>query len=124
MHKLPAIALALLLACAAGCGDRPAPDDTGATAPRPADGAAPPATDGDEGVARRFDCQPDTRVVLFDDGSARATLPGGERHPLAPVAGSDPPVYTGNSLYFTITADGAYLSQQDGARELACSEGG
>ena len=77
----------------------------------------------DEHVVRRFDCQADTGVALLDDGSARVSLPGGERHSLARVANSDPSVYTGDSLYFTITPDAAYLSQQDGLRELACAEG-
>src|SRR3546814_305783 len=82
--------------------------------------ATPAPVDPD---ARRFDCQADTAVVVLD-GTARVTLPGGELHALQKVAESDPEVYVGDSLYFTLGADAAHLSQQDGMRELACSEKG
>jgi len=114
MRKLPAIAAAFLLSCVAGCGERPATTDTTASTATPAP-AAPVDPD-----ALRYDCQADTSVAVAD-GTARVTLPGGERHELARVADSDPEVYTGDSLYFTVGADAAYLSQQDGTRELACT---
>src|SRR5690606_32333800 len=114
MRKLTAIAAAFLLSCIAGCGERPATDTTGST-----EAPAPPApVDPD---ALRYDCQADTSVAVLADGTARVTLPGGERHELARVADSDPEVYTGDSLYFTVGADAAHLSQQDGTRELACT---
>src|SRR3546814_9553218 len=74
--------------------------------------ATPAPVDPD---ARRFDCQADTAVVVLD-GTARVTLPGGELHALQKVAESDPEVYVGDSLYFTLGADAAHLSQQDGMR--------
>jgi len=115
MRKPSAIAAAFLLSCVAGCGERPATaDTTGSTA------ASAPAAPADPD-AIRYDCQADTSVAVLADGTARVTLPGGERHELARVAGSDPEVYTGDSLYFTVGADAAYLSQQDGTRELACT---
>ncbi len=120
MHKLPAAVTTLLLACLAGCGDRATPD-ADPVAPQATEPAASPPPMDDEHVVRRFDCQADTGVVLLDDGSARVSLPGGERHPLARVAGSEPAVYTGDSLYFSIGQDAAHLSQQDGMRELACT---
>lgn len=125
MDKSFAIAIALMLACVAGCGDRSAADDPAAAAPQAAEDAksTPTPSDDDEHVARRFGCQAETEVALLDDGSARVSLPAGERHSLARIADSDPPVYTGDSLYFTIGPDAAYLSQQDGMRELACTEG-
>ena len=137
MRTLPALAMAILLACIAGCGDRTPPSPTTDTSTdSPADAARPA---DDEGVVRRFDCQADTTVAVLDSGDARVSLPGGQRHVLSPVAGSDPQVYTGDTLYFTIDAGPAdtaapgessagagtaHLSQQDGARELACTEAG
>ena len=115
-------ATVLLCAAAAGCGDRPAATaaqtpEPGTTAPPPAEG---PGTD--EHVTRRFSCQAGTGVELLDDGTVRVSLPGGERHALTRVAGSEPQVYTGDSLYFTVQEGAAHLSQQDGTRELACTD--
>jgi hypothetical protein len=113
-----AITPVLLLACLTGCGDRsavPAGAGAGAT-------AGPPASGEDDNATARYDCQADTAVVVLDDGTARVSLPGGERHTLERVADSRPHVYAGDSLYFTIDADAAHLSQQDGARELACTK--
>ncbi|GAA3933394.1 hypothetical protein [Luteimonas lutimaris] len=138
MRTLPTLATALLAACLAGCGNNapppaPAPDKPAAGAP--ADAAA--SARDDEGVLRRFDCQAGTTVAVLANGDARVSLPGGQQHFLSPVAGSEPQVYTGDTLYFTVeaasadadTADAAstgaataHLSQQDGARELACGE--
>lgn len=115
VRKLPAIAAAFLLSLTAGCGERPATADTTGSTAIPA-----PAAPVDPG-ALGYDCQAETSVAVLVDGTARVTLPGGERHELARVAGSDPAVYAGDSLYFTVGADAAYLSQQDGTRELACS---
>jgi hypothetical protein len=120
MGKLSAITPVLLLACLTGCGDRSA---------TPADAAGAGATSGpsasgeDDNATARYACQADTAVVVLDDGTARVSLPGGERHTLERVADSSPQVYAGDSLYFTINADEAHLSQQDGARELACTKG-
>lgn len=124
MGKLSIITAAIIVSCAAGCGDQPAATadsaaPPAATEPAPAQATTPAPLDPD---ARRFDCQADTAVVVLD-GTARVTLPGGERHTLQKIADSDPEVYIGDSLYFTLGADAAHLSQQDGMRELACSEG-
>ncbi|MFC3716880.1 hypothetical protein ACFONC_12030 [Luteimonas soli] len=123
MGKLSIITVAVIASCVAGCGDRPAATADTAAAPAatettPAKAVAPAPVDPD---ARRFDCQADTAVVVLD-GTARATLPGGESYALEKIADSDPEVYVGDSLYFTLGADAAHLSQQDGMRELACSE--
>jgi hypothetical protein len=115
-------ATVLLCAATAGCGDPPAataaqtPEPV-ATTPSPAD-----ASSADEHVTRRFSCQAGTGAELLDDGTLRVSLPDGEHHTLTHVAGSDPQVYTGDSLYFTIQEGAAHLSQQDGARELACTD--
>ncbi|MGN7726088.1 hypothetical protein ACTJIL_09760 [Luteimonas sp. 22616] len=127
MGKLSAITPVLLLACLTGCGDRSTvTTDTGTgtdTAAAPAKAEAAPAAAGeDDNVTARYACQADTGVVVLDNRSARVSLPGGERHTLQHVADSDPQVYAGDSLYFTIQADSAHLSQQDGARELACTK--
>ena len=118
MGKLSVITPVLLLACLAGCGDRSAiPADAGAGVE-----TTPPASGEEDNVTARYDCQADTAVVIFEDGTARVSLPGGERHTLEQVADSNPQVYAGDSLYFTVGADAAHLSQQDGARELACTK--
>src|SRR5690606_7296883 len=102
VRTLPALAMAILLACIAGCGDRTPPSPTTDTSTdSPADAARPA---NDEGIVRRFDCQADTTVAVLDSGDARVSLPGGQRHVLSPVAGSDPQVYAGDTLYFTIDA--------------------
>lgn len=124
MGKLSIITAAIIVSCVAGCGDQPATTadsaaPPAATEPAPAQATTPAPLDPN---ARRFDCQADTAVVVLD-GTARVTLPGGERHTLQKIADSDPEVYIGDSLYFTLGADAAHLSQQDGMRELACSEG-
>lgn len=125
MGKLSIISTAIVVACVAGCGDRPATTADTATAP-PAATATPPAKTATpvpvDPDARRFDCQADTAVVVLND-TARVSLPGGERYTLQKIADSDPEVYIGDSLYFTLGADAAHLSQQDGMRELACTEG-
>jgi hypothetical protein len=124
MGKLSSLTPALLLACLAGCGDHSAATETDSDAARAgtATETAPAAAGEDDNVAARYACQADTDVVVLDDGSARVSLPGGERHTLNRIADSDPPVYAGDSLFFTIQADAAHLSQQDGARELACTQ--
>lgn len=144
MHTRQIIALSLLFACTAGCDnpDTPAAGEPATSAPVPkatSATATPPIPDAD--VARRFDCQAHTTVVVLQDGSAQVTLPGGDRHALAAIAGSDPQAYSGETLNFTIYPDAthptdagagsgarpgrmgvAYLAQQDGARELACHQ--
>jgi hypothetical protein len=37
------------------------------------------------------------------------------------IAGSEPPTFTGGSLYFAIGETAAHLSQGDETNELACS---
>jgi hypothetical protein len=115
--------LALAAACCLAACQR---EDAGPT-PSPAPAAsAPPATatvsaeDAADATAR-YDCQAGAIVLLLRDGRARALLPGGERYDLSRVAASDPPVYAGSALYFTVDARAAHLSQQDGSRELACT---
>src|SRR3546814_19026871 len=125
MGKLSIITAAVIASCVAGCGDRAATTADTTTPPAAAEApaaktATPAPVDPD---ARRFDCQADTAVVVLD-GTARVTLPGGELHALQKVAESDPEVYVGDSLYFTLGAAAAHLSQPDGRRELACSETG
>lgn len=90
-------------------------------------GNAPFACDatGDDGaaaaVAMRYACEPDTEVVVFEDGRARVALPDGQEVDLSRVTGSSPPVYTGGTLFFTVGDDAAHLSQGDRTNELACS---
>src|SRR5690606_13134289 len=90
-------------------------------------GNAPLACDatGDEGaaaaVAMRYACEPDTEVVVFEDGRARVALPDGQEVDLSRVTGSSPPVYTGGTLFFTVGDNAAHLSQGDRTNELACS---
>jgi len=90
-------------------------------------GNAPLACDaaGDDAaaaaVSMRYACDPDTEVVVFDDGRARVALPDGQEVELSRVTGSSPPVYTGGTLFFTAGDAAAHLSQGDRTNELACS---
>src|SRR3546814_9285654 len=117
MGKLSIITAAVIASCVAGCGDRAATTADTTTPPAAAETATPAPVDPD---ARRFDCQADTAVVVLD-GTARVTLPGGELHALPKVADSDPEVYVGDALYFTLGADAAHLSPQEGMSQLASS---
>ena len=112
-----AAVLVLALSIAAGCQREQAGPSSNA-ASRPAGQAA--TTDDDADATARYACDAGASVVVLRDGTARAALPSGERYDLARVAGSEPAVYAGSSLYFTLGADAAHLSQQDGSRELAC----
>ena len=126
MKIFHAIPLILVVACLASCDTRhgearsgTAADDAAATGKG---NARPSSTASDEGpdVAMRYTCEAGTGVALLRDGSARISLPDGNRVDLERIVGSQPTVFTGSSLYFTTGDHGAYLSQQDGRNELAC----
>ena len=72
------------------------------------------------GAAMHYACEADTQVTMLEDGTARIALPDGQQVIATRIAGSTPPVFTGQSLYFTIGEDGARLSQDGQARELGC----
>ena len=81
-----------------------------------------PATDGDTaGVTMRYACDADTVVTVLADGTARVALPDGQTVSVSRIAGSAPPVFSGQSLFFTVGEDGARLSQEGQANELACT---
>jgi len=125
MGKQYTVAPLLLLACLAGCDNQDAtPGATDNTSAAAAPAPTPPASNEDDGIVARYTCQADTDVAILENGAARVSLPGGERHALERVVGSDPEVYAGDSLYFRIDVGSAHLSQQDGARELACTKAG
>lgn len=88
----------------------------------PVDGAAqaPEAEAEDAGVTMRYACDAGTGVTVYEDGTARVSLPQGRSVRVSRIAGSAPPVFTGQSLYFTIGEQGARLSQDGQASELAC----
>lgn len=112
-----AVVLVLTLSALAACQrEQAGPSASGDG--RPAGEAAKTLDDAD--ATARYACDAGATVVVLRDGNARAVLPGGERYDLSRVAGSEPAVYAGSSLYFTLGADSAHLSQQDGSRELAC----
>jgi hypothetical protein len=111
------IPVALLLA---GCHR----EDAG-RAPEASPGAAAPAPaarteSNDPAITMRYSCQGDTRIEILGE-SARALLPDGRVVDLEKVAGSMPPTFTGDSLYFAIGSNDAHLSQEDGGNELACT---
>ena len=91
----------------------PAPTDTTPVAAAAA--AAAPAA--------RYACDADTVLTRRDDGSFRAEVPGSPPVRLTRIAGSNPPVYTGASLYLRIGAGDAILSQSDRTNELHCIAG-
>jgi hypothetical protein len=101
--------------------------DRAATACSPA-GAMPKAAVAQPAVATasgavRYACDPETTVTRNADGSYRVDLPRSPPIRLTRIAGSNPPVYTGASLYLRIERDGAILSQGDRTNELRCSAG-
>ncbi|HLT43041.1 MAG TPA: MliC family protein [Luteimonas sp.] len=100
-------------------GDAPMRSCTEVPVEDGAAGAAAPADE--EGVTMRYACDADTRVTVFDDGTARVDLPRGQTVKVSRIAGSTPPVFTGDSIYFTVGENDARLSQDDAAGELACS---
>jgi len=86
----------------------------------PPGGATAAAGAEEAEVSMRYACDADTVVAMLADGTARISLPDGQTVDASRIAGSAPPVFTGQSLYFTIDEGGARLSQENQARELAC----
>ena len=116
---LPLLSALLSTLLLAGCNadHTPAPTAQAPATPAPAKEIAPPAAD----VITRFACDPDTVVDILTDDRAQVSLPDGQQVGLGKVANSDPPVYTGANLFFTISGDQAHLSQDSG-RDLACKK--
>lgn len=112
----------VLIALAAGCtADRDDAANAGTIdMPAAAAPAAPPA-DEDPNVVMRYACDADTVVVVLRNGSARVSLPEGRDVDLSRIAGSQPPIFAGSSLYFTVGDEQAHLSQGDETNELVCS---
>ncbi len=127
MRPINAPFVAPLLLALAGCAAErsPAPmeDDDAATkqssppvsAPASASASAP----DDSEVTMRYTCDNDVHVDILRDGIARVALPDGRVVKLSRIAGSTPPVFTGEALYFSIGDEQASLSQDEGT-ELAC----
>lgn len=85
------------------------------------DGGTSASVGSDATITMRYSCEPDTQVTVFSDDSARVALPDGQDVTMRRIAGSEPPTFTGGSLYFTIGETAAHLSQGDETNELACS---
>lgn len=96
-------------------GGKPALACTGEGGPGAAAGTAAAA------ITMRYACEPDTRVTVFSDDTARVALPDGQNVTMRRIAGSEPPTFTGGSLYFTVGEADARLSQGDQANELFCT---
>lgn len=90
------------------------PEATAATPGAPRE--APPGA-----AAARYACDAGTTLTRKDDGSFHAEIPGNPPVRLTRIAGSEPPVYTGASLYLRIGDGDAILSQGDRADELHCT---
>lgn len=96
--------------------------DRAATSCEPETGAAPAsAADVPSAAAARYACDAGATLTRNPDGSLRAEIPGNPPVRLARIAGSEPPVYTGASLYLRIGNGEAILSQGDRANELHCT---
>lgn len=119
-----AIPFLILLAASSitGCSTRQDDAATNAVAPAATEDPSPAqaAANQDADVTARYTCEAGTSVAMLRDGHARVSLPDGSSVDLARIAGSQPAVFTGSSLYFTIGDRGAHLSQQDETNELAC----
>jgi hypothetical protein len=87
------------------------------------DGARTATTCDPSIAATRYACEGNATLIRGDDGSYRAQVPGNQPIRLTRIAGSTPPVYTGDSLYLRIGDDGAILSQGDRTNELHCTAG-
>ena len=111
---LPILPVVLLLA---GCNRNDAGRPPEATPAASTPAAA--AESNDPAVTMRYACEGDTKVEILGD-SARAVLPDNRVVSLTKVAGSMPPTFAGDSLYFAIGSNDAHLSQEDGTNELAC----
>lgn len=114
--------------CAVACAAcQPAGDDAAADAEAAIDAVAPGdtplagASGSDAAITMRYRCDPDTEVTVFADDSARVALPDGQQVRLSRIAGSAPPVFAGDTLFFSIGDTGARLSQGDEANELTCT---
>lgn len=94
-------------------GDQPARTCTAAGGSAAEDGS-------DAAITMRYDCDADTRITVFADDSAQVALPDGQEVTLSRVAGSAPPVFTGDSLFFSVGDAEAHLSQGDQTSELSC----
>lgn len=117
------VLIALLAGCTAGhddAADAGTTDGMPAASNAPAAPVAPPA-DEDPNVVMRYACDADTVVVVLRNGSARVSLPEGRDVDLSRITGSQPPIFAGNSLYFTVGDEQAHLSQGDEINELVCS---
>jgi hypothetical protein len=97
--------------------------DAATNAVAPAAESTPPtqaAIEPDADVTTHYACDAGTSVAMLQNGRARVSLPDGSSVDLARVAGSQPAVFAGSSLYFTIGDRDAHLSQQDDTNELVC----
>ncbi len=118
----PHVVTLILLAAIGMSGCNPRDDSTGSDSDTAAAGKAVPSasTTSDADVSMRYSCQAHTKVAITNDGRARVSLPDGRVVDLDKVVGSTPADFTGSSLYLTIGAHDASLSQDDGNNELAC----
>ena len=85
------------------------------------DASAQAAAPDNTGITMRYACDADTSVTVMANGSAEVHLPDGRAVTVSRIAGSAPPVFTGESLYFTVGENGARLSQDEAANELRCN---
>lgn len=115
---LPLAAVLLLGACNRDTAGN-ATADAGASPPATATATAP-SDNNDAGVTMRYACDGDTSVAILGSDSARVDLPDGPDVTLSRIAGSAPPVFTGDELYFAIGDSGAHLSRGDETNELTC----
>ena len=115
--------------CAAACACQPAGDDAAVETTTSLEDAGPVdatpadvgADDSDATITMRYDCDPDTTITVYSDDTARVALPDGQQVTLSRVTGSAPPVFSGDTLFFSIEDTGARLSQGDQANELTCN---
>lgn len=140
MHPAFRLACAAGVLCIAACHRTPDADAgtpaAAAEAAAPAAATPPPApivppaaatagstgSAGSESIADHYACDAGTRLSRNEDGSFRAEIPRNAPIRLARIAGSEPPVFTGSSLYLRIESGGdAILSQGDRTNELRCT---
>ncbi|MBA2238532.1 MAG: hypothetical protein H0W24_07545 [Lysobacter sp.] len=89
--------------------------------PHPAGAVDAPSEPRGDSPGMRYACDGGYGVVIMGD-AAQVSSPGGYEIQLQRVAGSAPPVFSGEAMEFAVESDGAVLNQ-DGGGLLPCREG-
>lgn len=119
--RMPALTLAILAAVAlSSCARGPEPEAATNTddAALSDAGTTTAAGDAPAMVTMRYSCPEGYEVALMGD-AARVTTGDGQTIALSRVAGSAPPLYSGEALQFAVGTEDAQLAR-DGGGQWSC----